>query len=111
MSKATWHAFETGCTLGEIGSERGKIIRDEEHAHGARITLERNTSIAPFTITCGVYGWMVHTRYFETDVEAVAEYDKMKASLSEIVERFSDPNCDDRGSTEKAIQGFVEMFP
>lgn len=57
---------------------------------------------------------MVHTRFFVTEEEAAAEYDKMKASLSEIVERIGDPNYDDRGATEKAIkamEAFVETYP
>ena len=57
---------------------------------------------------------MVHTRFFVTEEEAAAEYDKMKASLSEIVERIGDPNYDDRGVTEKAIkamEAFVETYP
>ncbi len=93
---------------------RGETIRDEEHDLGARITLERNADIAPCAITCGIYGWMVHTRFFVTEEEAAAEYDKMKASLSEIVERIGDPNYDDRGATEKAIkamEAFVETYP
>ena len=106
-----WQPFNNGMTLGLKGSESGETIRDEEHVQGARITLEQNANIAPFTITCGIYGWMVHTRFFATEDEAVAEYDKMKASLSEIVERFSDPNYDDRRVTEKAIETFVETYP
>lgn len=106
-----WHSFSDGVTLGMKGSENGETIRDEEHALGARITLEQNANIAPFTITCGVYGWMVHTRFFAKEDEAVAAYDKMKASLAEIVERFSDPNYDDRRATEEAMEAFVETFP
>ena len=46
-----WHAFEDGATIGQQGSESGEIARDEEHPLGARITLERDTPIAPFAIT------------------------------------------------------------
>jgi hypothetical protein len=106
-----WKPFDNGSTLGLKGSESGETTRDEEHVQGARITLEKNGNIAPFAITCGIYGWMVHTRFFVTEDEAVAEYDKMKASLSEIVEWFSDPNCDDRRATEKAMEAFVETYP
>jgi hypothetical protein len=106
-----WHSFNDGVTRGLKGSENGETIRDEEHTRGARITLEQNANIAPFTITCAVYGWMVHTRFFSTEDEAVAEYDKMKASLSEIVERFVDPKYDNRRATEDAIEAFVETYP
>jgi hypothetical protein len=106
-----WHPFDNGTTLGKRGSESGETICDEEHVAGARITLEQDTTIAPFAITCGIYGWMLHTRFFATENEAVAEYEKMKASLSEIIERFSDPNRDDRGAAEKAMETFVETYP
>ena len=106
-----WKPFKNGTTLGLNGPESGETIRDEEHVQGARITLEKNTSIAPFAITCGIYGWMVHSRFFATEGEAVAEYDKMRASLSEIVERFSDPNYDDRRATQEAVEAFVETYP
>jgi len=106
-----WKPFDNGTTPGLKGSESGETIRDEEHVYGARITLEKNANIAPFAITCGIYGWMVHTRFFATEDEAGAEYDKMKASLSEIVERISDPKDDDRRATEKAMEAFVETYP
>jgi len=47
------------------GSEGGVIVRDEEHALGARITLETGCGIAPYAITCGIYGWMMHTCFLE----------------------------------------------
>jgi hypothetical protein len=106
-----WHSFDNGATLGLKGSEDGETICDEEHALGARITLEQNAKIAPFAITSGIYGWMLHTRFFAKEDEAVAEYDKMKASLSKIVEQFSDPNFDGCRETEKAIEAFVETYP
>jgi hypothetical protein len=105
-----WQPFDNGATLGLKGSESGETIRDEEHTVVARITLEKNASIAPFAITCGIYGWKVHTRFFATEDEAVTEYDKMKASLSAIVERFSDPNYDDRRAIQ-AMETFVEIYP
>jgi hypothetical protein len=58
----SWHSFENGGTLGQAGSEEGTILRDEEHPLGARISLERDCRVAPFAITCGIYGWMLHTR-------------------------------------------------
>ena len=106
-----WHSFNNGATLGLKGSESGETIRDEEHALGARITLEKDTDIAPFAITCGIYGWMVHTRFFSGEGEANAEFDKMKASLAEIVAPFSDPAYDDRRAIEEAIEVFLETYP
>jgi hypothetical protein len=95
--------------LGQKGSEQGVIIRDDEHAFGARITLERDTH-APFAITCGIYGWMMHTRFFEFEDEANAEYEKMKASLTELVDRISRSEFDNDRMNE-AMKAFVKTYP
>ncbi len=106
-----WHSFSDGATLGLKGSESGETIRDEEHTLGARITLEENANIAPFAITRGVYGWMVHTRFFGTEDEAIAEYDRMKSAISEIVKPFMDPSYDDFGAIQAKLESFVKVFP
>jgi hypothetical protein len=77
-----WIRFNDGASIGQRGSENGVILRDDEHSLGARITLERDGAIAPFSITCGLYGWMVHTRFFSTQQEAEAEYEQMQDGLS-----------------------------
>jgi hypothetical protein len=111
MPESTWRAFDIGSTFGQKGMASGETIRDEEHALGARITLEQNTRIAPFAITCGIYGWMVHTRFLGSEDGANAEYDKMKSAIAEIIRPFSDPDYNDSTATVKAIEGFVETFP
>jgi hypothetical protein len=66
---------------------------DESHPDGARITLEvvsrprflRRPQIA-YAITCGIYGWLVHTRFFATEAEAVTEFERMKPGLSATLE-------------------------
>ena len=73
-------------------------------------SLERNADIAPCVITCGIYGWMVHTRFFGTEDEGIVEYDKMKASLSRIVEQLSDAKHDE-GRAIEAMEAFVETYP
>jgi len=80
-----WDLFDGGGTYCQVGSENGTIMRDEEHDMGARITLERNATTAPYAITCGVYGWMVHTRFFRVETEAFARFEEMKNSLSGIL--------------------------
>jgi hypothetical protein len=57
-------------TIGENGSESGKIIYDVEHDKGARITIEKETDIAPFAVTLGISGVMFHTDFFSTEIEA-----------------------------------------
>jgi hypothetical protein len=111
----TWKLFDGGATIDKAGSEDGAIILDEEHVEGARITLESDCRHAPFAITCGVYGWMFHTRYFGTESDASAEFHRMKGGLAEILDvipRADDPEVDaKRQIVGDAIGSFVERFP
>jgi hypothetical protein len=106
-----WLPFENGTSLGGTGSEGGTILRDELHPDGAGITLERTGS--RFAITCGVYGWMVHTRFFSNHSDAVAAYEEMKPALVEILSRL--PDDDDVaaavGKVAAMLNEFVERFP
>ncbi len=117
MPESSWRSFECGATVGQRGSEGGAILRDEEHALGARITLERDAGAAPFTITCGIYGTMMHTRFFGSESEAAQEYERMKESLDGILERASgagDADGDDAGRRSEffaAIEEFVRSYP
>jgi hypothetical protein len=110
-----WLQFDRGATLGKSGSEEGTIVLDEEHPLGARITLERETKIAPYAITCGVYGWMVHTRFLGSEAEARGEVREMKLALAEILEQIPNKTAPtaDAGVrvVTKAIGAFVERFP
>jgi hypothetical protein len=107
-----WIPFENGTSLGATGSEGGTILRDELHLDGARVTLERTPN--RYTITCGVYGWMVHTRFFSKENHAVAEYEEMKPALVAILSRLPD---DDEaveaaaGEVASMLNAFVERFP
>jgi hypothetical protein len=116
-----WCNFAQGSTIGHKGSESGLIVLDEEHPEGARISLERATSVAPFAITCGIYGWFFHTRYFSDEAEAKREYYSMKLALEQIIEGLpvtsseksvtSSEKKDAMGRSMKAIEQFVERFP
>jgi hypothetical protein len=79
-----WLPYDDGASIRDSGSE-GVILRDEEYGGGVRITLERG-GFAPFSITCGVYGWMVHTRFFSAHPEAEREYAAMQPELAAIVD-------------------------
>jgi hypothetical protein len=57
-------------TIGQTGSESGKIIYDVQNINGARITIEKEADIAPFAITVGVYGVMFHTHFVDSESEA-----------------------------------------
>ncbi|HEX8118016.1 MAG TPA: hypothetical protein VF521_12155, partial [Pyrinomonadaceae bacterium] len=79
-----WYSFDGGRSIGQTGSEGGRILRDEEHSDMARITLERG-GYRPFSITCGIYGWMVHTRFFADEAEAQNAFEEMKHGLANIL--------------------------
>jgi hypothetical protein len=82
-----WYPFANGATIGTSGSESGRILIDEEHPAGARITLEQGGPTAPFAITCGIYGGFLHTAFAGTESEATAKYHAMKARLGELLLR------------------------
>jgi hypothetical protein len=113
MHDSSWQAFENGGTLGKAGSEAGKIVRDEEHALGARISLERDCGVAPYAITCGIYGWMLHTRFFGSQTEAETQYDAMKKALAALLEAAEETSPSDGGRQVlmEGVNSFVEMFP
>jgi hypothetical protein len=110
-----WMAFDDGASIGQRGSENGVILRDDEHPFGARITLEEDGSNAPFAITCGIYGWMFHTRFLGTQQEAEAEYEQMKDAFHAILNLIpleADPNAREKMvQVSDAISRFVEQYP
>jgi hypothetical protein len=114
-SAMIWKPFNNGATIGTRGSEDGTIQLDDEHPLGARITLERDGKTAPIAITCGIYGWMLHTRFFSSEQEAVKDYESMKASLADIlgiIPLADDPQADDKcKAVYEAIREFVDRFP
>lgn len=110
-----WYPFDDGGTIGKQGTEHGAVIRDEEHVDGARITLEQNTVHAPYAITCGIYDWMFHTRFFADEATALAALEEMKIAISHILSLMpgeNDPNTEARfAQVSTAIGEFVRRFP
>lgn len=109
-----WSEFAEGFSVGTTGTEGGQILRDEEHAGGARVTLEEYGGIAPFSITCGIYDQMLHTRYFSTEREAKREFERMKKDLSKILELISTSGETDEDANEAIadeINSCVEKYP
>ncbi len=109
--------YDKGRSLGLRGSESGPVIRDDEHPDGTRITLESNLSRVSFlarAITCGIYGWMVHTRFFDKESDADVAYDAMRLELAQIlplIPYLDDPEFDARMEhVTTAIAAFVERF-
>jgi hypothetical protein len=99
----------------ERGTEGGVIVLDHEHGLGARITLEQFDGGAGGAITCGVYGWMVHTRFFDSEAEALQAFDAMKIDLDAILQRIplkTDPDLDNRmTATSEEMSAFVGKYP
>jgi|SRR6185312_15255820 len=110
-----WVPFEGGATIGQSGSEQGTIVSDEEYANFSRITLEKSASAAPFAITCGVYGWALHTRFFRDEAKARSQYEAMKTALRAVVDIIpleSDPDLAEKmKAVTQAIQRFVAEYP
>jgi len=112
--QAGWHRYDQGKSIGTSGSEKGVILRDDEHGADARISLERDTSVAPFAITSGLYGWFFHTRFFGSQVEADTAFSEMKTEMEKIIAPL--PNAEaGRKEAESAvldaISRFVDRFP
>ncbi|MBC7006827.1 hypothetical protein BIZ38_00020 [Pseudoalteromonas sp. BZK2] len=82
-----WSEIDNGETIGTIGSENGEIIKDEEHSKGARLTLEKDSVNAPYTLTSGVYGCFFHTTHLSNIKEGISEFEAMKAEISEFVNK------------------------
>jgi hypothetical protein len=114
MESLGWYSFEGGSTIGATGSENGIILRDEEYGACARITLERDGH-TPFALTCGIYGWMVHTRFFATGEEANSAFKATQAELARIIDLIpsrDDPQPSERSSVAaEAMHDFVNEFP
>jgi hypothetical protein len=108
-----WQPFENGATIGRTGSEGGLITLDEEHSGGARITVERGCLRAPFAITCGIYGWLVHTRFLADEESVQHAAAGMKPALAKILALLPDDDDPDPAydAVTEAIAAFVEQFP
>lgn len=106
-----WYLFDEGQSIGQQGMEGGIILLDEEHSGGARITLEEG-GFRPFSITCGIYGWMVHTCFFSSHEMARQQYELMKVDLANLLDLI--PNHDEDNFEDKnrpilqGIRQFIE---
>ncbi|MGB3681404.1 MAG: hypothetical protein WA990_02855 [Rubrobacteraceae bacterium] len=109
--KNKWILYDNGSSMGHCGTEKGIITRDEEHVEGARITLEEDGR-APFAITCGIYGWMVHTCFFGSRQKVESEYERIKdelVMLLSIIPSEDGPDPEDKlEPASNAISQFVE---
>ena len=105
-----WQPFRSGASVGERGSEDGIILQDDEHVGGARITLEHGGHTAPFSITCGIYGMMVHTRFFSDEAHARVQYLEMRSAIGVILQLLAADGTNEDAAVA-ACSSFVERFP
>ncbi|MBL8050079.1 MAG: hypothetical protein JNM46_02570 [Anaerolineales bacterium] len=103
---SNWTAFNFGKTIGAI-NEGGVILFDEEHPDLARITLKRNKNF--ISVSLNIYGWMDHTRFFNSDADAQREYRAMRSSIHSVLDLINS-NAKDIKIWE-AISEFVRRFP
>ncbi len=88
--------------IGKQGSEEGIIISDLEHNDGARITIEKDGLTAPFSVTLGVYGELVHTDFFSTRSEAESYQQRAMREIEKLLVILSAENPD-RGAEYQSI--------
>ena len=70
---------------GDLGSEGGLVINDEEYKDSCRITLEKLPD--RYAITCGIYGAFCHTAYCRLSDDKYQQYQRMKRDLREFIDR------------------------
>jgi hypothetical protein len=105
---SNWLAYDDGRSIGKVSTEGGIILLDDEHQQGARITLKRGKDY--ISISCHIYGWTDHTRFFKSTSEAQREYVAMKAALGNVVGVIESAGSKDIKVWE-AISEFVRRFP
>ena len=105
---SNWTAYDDGRTIGRVNSEGGVILNDEEYSKSARITLKRGEKIV--SVSCNIYGWINHTRFFSGVREAERDFVVMKKELGRIMEIIAGERIDSLKGWE-AISEFVRRFP
>ena len=111
----TWTPTDDGLSIGTNGFDGGIIVADYEHPLGARISIEKLGGESNFAITCGIYDWFVHTRFFTKREEAETAFSEMQSALDDILQSIplkNDPERDAKcAAVTEAISSFVDIFP
>ncbi len=92
------YMWESLYIAGATGSEGGVVLADEEYKNACRITLEKCEKY--FTITCGIYGSMVHTAFADFE-NYQSLYNDMKQELQKFI---------DTDTTEDEELDFYDYF-
>ena len=68
-----------------------------------------------YAITCGVYGLMVHTRFFPSEALARQQYEEMKSGLAQILSSLplaDDPDLEQKvPAVEAQLEAFIQRYP
>jgi len=103
-----WSPFDGGRQIGSSSADGDLILFDEEHRDGARITLKRGREYV--SVSLNIYGWMDHTRFFNTDVDAQREYRAMRSAMDSLLRIIYAPDVN-KIRVWEAISEFVRRFP
>jgi hypothetical protein len=103
-----WQPYNRGRSIGVKGSEGSKVVRDEEHPLGARMTIKQGQDYV--SVSCNISGKIDHTRFFKEMKAAEHEYMNMQKELVEVMSAISSAKAADIKVWE-AISGFVTRFP
>jgi hypothetical protein len=103
---SNWSQFNFGKTIGAV-NDGGMILFDEQHTDLARITLKRNKEFV--SVSLNIYGWMDHTRFFNSDSDAQREYRAMRSAVKDVLDLIYNDASDLK--IWEAISEFVRRFP
>jgi hypothetical protein len=103
-----WQPYNQGRSIGVKGSEGSKVVRDEEHPLGARMTIKQGRDYV--SVSCSISGKIDHTRFFKEMRTAEREYSTMQRELARVMSSVSSAKAADIKVWE-AISEFVARFP
>jgi hypothetical protein len=105
---SNWQPYNRGRSIGVKGSEGSRIVRDEEHPLGARMTIKQGQGYV--SVSCSISGKIDHTRFFREMKAAEQEYSTMQNEMTKVIQAISSARAADIKVWE-AISGFVARFP
>lgn len=105
---SNWVEYKQGGSIGSISAEGGVILVDEEHESGGRMTLKQGKTF--LSVSCHIYGWIDHTRFFHSLSEAKREYILMQKFMTHMLQDILAEGADEIKMWE-AIASFVRKFP
>jgi len=89
----SWLPYNNGRSIGIRSVEGGRIVRDEEHLLGARMTIKQGYKYV--TVSCSIAGKIDHARFFYEITAANREYINMQKELISVIMVISSSNTTD----------------